>query len=101
MSLPDERDASEPPDGLPDELPPVKPPSVVFILQLFAVPGLIVLSIVGVVSLFGTLATAKEDWWSLVETAAYYDNPWEVWAYRAQGNWPPANANPKLLWPIP
>jgi hypothetical protein len=66
MSLPDERDAFSPPDGLPDELPPVKPPSVVFILQLFAVPGLIVLSIFGVVFLFGQLATAKEDWRSLV-----------------------------------
>ena len=42
-----------------------------------------------------------EDWWSLVETAAYYDNPWEVWAYMAQGNWPPPEANPKLLWQLP
>ena len=47
------------------------------------------------------LTDIDEDWWSLVQTAAYYDNPWEVWAYRAQGNWPPAGANPKLLWPIP
>jgi hypothetical protein len=47
------------------------------------------------------LTDTNEDWWSLVETAAYYDNPWEVWAYTAQGNWPPSGANPKLLWQLP
>lgn len=65
MSLPDERDDSEP-DGLPDELPPVKPPSGIFILQLFVVPGLIVLAIVAVWILFGKLATSEQDWRSLV-----------------------------------
>jgi hypothetical protein len=40
-----------------------------------------------------------QDWFSLVETAAYYDNPWEVWAYTNDHNWPPPGANPALLWP--
>lgn len=40
-----------------------------------------------------------QDWFSLVETAAYYDNPWEVWAYANDNNWPPPGANPALLWP--
>ncbi|OBA70031.1 hypothetical protein A5641_13780 [Mycobacterium sp. 1554424.7] len=39
------------------------------------------------------------DWFSLVETASYYDNPWEVWAYNNDNNWPPPGANPALLWP--
>jgi hypothetical protein len=41
----------------------------------------------------------NQDWFSLVETAAYYDNPWEVWAYTNDHNWPPPGANPALLWP--
>lgn len=40
-----------------------------------------------------------QDWFSLVETAAYYDNPWEVWAYGNDHNWPPPGVNPALLWP--
>jgi hypothetical protein len=40
-----------------------------------------------------------QQWFSLVETAAYYDNPFEYWAYRRQGNWPPKRANPLLAWP--
>jgi hypothetical protein len=39
-----------------------------------------------------------EDWWSLVETAAYYDNPFEYWAYENDNNWPPAGANPMLTY---
>ncbi|WP_205877328.1 PE family protein [Mycobacterium camsae] len=41
----------------------------------------------------------NENLYSLVETAAYYDNPWEVWAYAYDHNWPPHKANPALLWP--
>jgi len=51
---------------LPEELPPVRPPSAGFIIQLFVVPGLIVLAIVGVWLLFGRLATSEQDWRSLV-----------------------------------
>lgn len=53
---------SEADSSLPDDLPPVKPPSVGFIVQLFVVPGLIVAAIVGIWLLFGRLATAEQDW---------------------------------------
>jgi hypothetical protein len=39
-----------------------------------------------------------QSWYSLVETAAYYDNPFEWWAYRNDGHWPPAGAHPMLAW---
>jgi len=48
------------------ELPPVEPPSAGFMLQLFVVPGLIVLLVVGVWALFGKMATGKQDWQALV-----------------------------------
>ena len=54
------------PDNLPEDLPPVKPPSVGFIVQLFVVPGLIVGAIVGIWLLFGRMATAEQDWQRLV-----------------------------------
>ncbi len=38
------------------------------------------------------------NWYSLVQTAAYYDNPWEVWAYANDHLWPPPWVNPVLLW---
>jgi len=57
----------------------------------WAVGGLIVGSIVW-------LTDTDEDWWGLVETAAYYDNPFEYWAYENNNNWPPSGANPKLAW---
>jgi hypothetical protein len=40
-----------------------------------------------------------EPLFSCVETAAYYDNPFEYWAYRHEGHWPPQGANPRLVWP--
>jgi RHS repeat-associated protein len=40
----------------------------------------------------------SENWGSLVETAAYYDNPFETWAYKNDSFWPPTSANPKLTW---
>ena len=42
-----------------------------------------------------------QNWFSLVETAAYYDNPWEVWAYSNDHNWPPSGANPALIFALP
>lgn len=35
---------------------------------------------------------------SAVETVAYYDNPFEYWAYRNDGYWPPRGIHPKLAW---
>ena len=47
---------------LSDDLPPVQPPSAGFIVQLFVVPGLIVLAVVAVWALFGRIAAGDQDW---------------------------------------
>lgn len=47
------------PVGLPDELPPVTPPSAGFIVQLFLIPALIVAAVIGVWGLFGQLAGSE------------------------------------------
>jgi RHS repeat-associated protein len=44
------------------------------------------------------LTDTDQSWGSLVETAAYYDNPFEYWAYKNDNNWPPAKANKDLTW---
>lgn len=53
-------------DRLPEELPPVQPPSAAFIAQLFLVPGLIVVAIVAVWLLVSRMASVEQDWRSLV-----------------------------------
>jgi RHS repeat-associated protein len=58
---------------------------------VWAVGGFIVANIVW-------LTDTSQDWGSLVETAAYYDNPFEYWAYKNDNNWPPAGADPALTW---
>ncbi|GAG35269.1 unnamed protein product, partial [marine sediment metagenome] len=45
-----------------DHLPPVEPPSARFIIQLFLVPALIVMAVIGVWLLFGMLAAGEQDW---------------------------------------
>lgn len=55
---------------LPDDLPPVKPPSVGFIFQLFVVPALIVAAVVAAWVLFGKLASGEQDWESLLVEVA-------------------------------
>lgn len=52
---------------LSNDLPPVQPPSAGFIIQLFVVPGLIVLAVVAVWALFGRIAAGEQDWRALVE----------------------------------
>lgn len=52
--------------GRPEELPPVKPPSAGFIVQLFLIPALIVMAVVAVWALFGRLADSGTDWGQLV-----------------------------------
>ncbi len=47
------------------------------------------------------LFNRRESLWSLVETACYYDNPFEYWAYRNDGNWPHLSAHPLLRWRRP
>ena len=34
-----------------------------------------------------------------IDAAAYYSNPFEWRAYTEDGNWPPATADPTLVWP--
>jgi hypothetical protein len=53
-------------DDLPEDLPPVEPPSAGFIMQLFLVPGLIVAAVIAVWALFGKLSTSEQDWRQLV-----------------------------------
>src|SRR4029079_9786547 len=65
-------------EQLPEDLPPVQPPSAGFILQLFVVPGLIVLDIVGVWLLFGKLATGDQDWKGLL-VELQHPNPHRRW----------------------
>ena len=54
--------------GAGDEplLPNVEPPSAGFIVQLFVVPAVIVMVIIGVYLLFGRLASGEADWRQLV-----------------------------------
>ena len=40
----------------------------------------------------------RRRWRSVVETLAYYDNPFELWAYRRDGYWPPGGAHPSFVW---
>ena len=49
-----------------EELPRVEPPSAGFIVQLFVVPAMIVLAVVGVWLLFGRLAAGEHDWRVLI-----------------------------------
>lgn len=53
-------------NGRPDELPPVKPPSAGFLVQLFLVPALIVLAVVAVWALFGKMVSGEQDWRAMV-----------------------------------
>ena len=56
----------DPDQSPPVDLPPVEPPSAGFIIQLFVVPGLIVLAVVGIWAMFGQLAAGEQDWTKLV-----------------------------------
>ncbi|MGH8914343.1 MAG: hypothetical protein ACRDZM_07495 [Acidimicrobiia bacterium] len=37
-------------------------------------------------------------WWNAIETVAYYDNPFEFWAYSNDDYWPPRGVHPRLTW---
>lgn len=52
--------------GAGEHLPPVKPPSAGFIVQLFLVPAIIVLVIAGIIITVNTLVSGSQDWQSLV-----------------------------------
>jgi len=69
------RSAADPPEtpsdetegARPEDLPPVEPPSAGFIVQLFVIPALIVIAVIGVWALFGKLASANQNWQALVQ----------------------------------
>ena len=42
-----------------------------------------------------------EQLWNVVDTTAYYSNPFEWWAYSREGRWPPPAANADLTWRRP
>jgi hypothetical protein len=45
-----------------------------------------------------TLRRRKPGLWRLMETAAYYDNPFEFWAYKRDHHWEGNGADPTLKW---
>ena len=52
----------------------------------------------GAAGLLVGLVMDRGNWRSVVETFAYYDNPFEYWAYRKDGYWPPGGAHPRFVW---
>ncbi len=54
------RESAKP--GMTKDLPSVEPPSAGFIVQLFVIPAIIVMVVLGVWLLFGQLATGEFDW---------------------------------------
>lgn len=64
--------------GIPEDLPPVQPPSAGFIVQLFVIPALIVMAIMAVWLLFGRLASGEQDWRELV-VELRHTNPHRRW----------------------
>lgn len=53
--------------SLPDDLPPVQPPSAGFIVQLFVFPALIVMAVVAIWWMFGLIAAGEQDWKKLLQ----------------------------------
>ena len=51
-----------------------------------------------VVGLLVGLAKDRRHLWSIIETLAYYDNPFEYWAYRNDDYWPPYGARRGYTW---
>ena len=52
----------------------------------------------GLVGLVLGLIKDRPGWRSVVETLAYYNNPFEYWAYRRDDYWPPQGAHPRFVW---
>jgi hypothetical protein len=48
----------------------------------------------------GTLVwvVRRGSWWRTVDTIAYFDNPFETWAYRRDERWPHPRADRALSW---
>lgn len=44
------------------------------------------------------LVREHKDLGKVIETLAYYNNPFEYWAYRNDKYWPPKGAHPRYVW---
>ena len=56
------------------------------------------MGIAAVTGLVVALVGDRKHVWKVVETLAYYDNPFEYWAYRKDDYWPPMGAHPRYVW---
>ena len=52
----------------------------------------------GVIGFFIWLVRDRQELWQIVETMAYYNNPFEFWAYKNDRYWPPAGAHKRYAW---
>ena len=43
----------------------------------------------------------RREFGSTIATFAYFDNPFEYWAYRNDKYWPPSDAHPSFVWRAP
>ena len=65
------------------------------IYQLVYVAWMVVFAVVGIVI---WLVRERRHLGSIVETLAYYNNPFEYWAYRNDRYWPPKGVHPRYAW---
>lgn len=56
------------------------------------------MGIAALVGLVVSLVGERKHVWRVVETFAYYNNPFEYWAYRKDDYWPPIGAHPRYAW---
>lgn len=56
------------------------------------------MGIAGLVGLAVSLVGERKHVRRVIETLAYYNNPFEYWAYRKDDYWPPAGAHPRYAW---
>ena len=54
--------------------------------------------VAGAVGLVVGLLADRRRVWAVMETFAYYNNPFEYWAYRKDDYWPPRGAHPRYTW---
>ena len=54
--------------------------------------------VAGAAGLMVSLLGDRKNRWAVMETFAYYDNPFEYWAYRNDDYWPPHGAHPRYVW---
>ena len=54
--------------------------------------------VAGAAGLLVGMSADRRNWRRVVETFAYYNNPFEYWAYRRDDYWPPYGAHPSYVW---